>query len=84
MLQDYNAALHDSMSLFSEDSIMADMKEALEMMKDMALERIRMLKDGITLHDDFKRAYYLQEYEAKLSEINKFIRCLKFRVIRFR
>jgi len=63
---------------------MADMKEALEMMKDMALERIRMLKDGITLHDDFKRAYYLQEYEAKLSEINKFIRCLKFRVIRFR
>lgn len=63
---------------------MADMKEALEMMKDMALERIRMLKDGITLHDDFKRAYYLQEYEAKLSEINKLIRCLKFRVIRFR
>ncbi|WP_041245749.1 hypothetical protein [Geotalea uraniireducens] len=63
---------------------MADMKEALEMMKDMALERIRMLKDGITLHDDFKRAYYLQEYEAKLSEINKLIRRLKFRVIRFR
>ncbi|ABQ25066.1 hypothetical protein Gura_0860 [Geotalea uraniireducens Rf4] len=84
MLQDYNAALHDSMSFFSEDSIMADMKEALEMMKDMALERIRMLKDGITLHDDFKRAYYLQEYEAKLSEINKLIRRLKFRVIRFR
>lgn len=61
---------------------MADMEEALEMMKDMALVRIRMLKDGITLHDDFKRAYYLQEYEAKLSEINKLIRRLKFRVIR--
>lgn len=61
---------------------MADMIEALEMMKDMALVRIRMLKDGITLHDDFKRAYYLQEYEAKLSEINKLIRRHRFRLIR--
>lgn len=61
---------------------MADMIESLEMMKDMVSVRIRMLKDGITLHDDFKRAYYLQEYEAKLSEINKLIRRLKFRLIR--
>jgi hypothetical protein len=59
----------------------AKMKEALEMMRESALLRISMLKEGRTLHDGYKRAYYLQEYQQKVSNLDKLIRRLTLRVV---
>ena len=60
---------------------MADAKEVLEMMRDVARSRIDMLKEGITFHQEDKRALYLQEYETKLRDIEMLIRRLNFRVV---
>jgi hypothetical protein len=60
---------------------MADTKEVLVMMKDVAKTRIRMLKDGVTFHDAAKREYYLQEYEKKLHDIEQLIRRLNLRLV---
>jgi hypothetical protein len=60
---------------------MADAKEVLIMMKDVAKTRIQMLKDGITFHDAAKREYYLQEYEKKLRDIEQLIRRLNLRLV---
>jgi hypothetical protein len=61
---------------------MSDMKESLTMMRDMAKERIQMLKDGVTLHNDEKKAYYLREYESKVRELDYEIRRLSLRLVR--
>jgi len=60
---------------------MADTKEVLVMMKDVARTRIQMLKDGVTFHDAAKREYYLQEYEKKLRDIEQLIRRLNVRLV---
>ena len=60
---------------------MSDMKESLAMMRDMARSRIQMLKDGITLHNEEKKSYYLQEYEAKVRELDNQIRRLTLRLV---
>lgn len=60
---------------------MADTKEVLVMMKDVAKTRIQMLKDGVTFHDAAKREYYLEEYEKKLRDIEQLIRRLNLRLV---
>ncbi len=60
---------------------MADAKEVLVMMKDVAKSRIQMLKDGVTFHDAAKREYYLQEYEKKLQDIEQLIRRMNLRLV---
>ncbi len=61
---------------------MADAREVLEMMKEVAKSRIEMLKAGITFHDDAAKARYLQEYEAKLRTIDHLLRRLNLRLVR--
>lgn len=60
---------------------MADTKEVLEMMKDVAKSRIEMLRQGITFHDDDKRKIYLKEYEEKLKDIETLLRRLNIRLV---
>jgi hypothetical protein len=60
---------------------MADAKEVLVMMKDVAKSRIQMLKDGVTFHDAAKREFYLQEYERKLRDIEQLIRRFNLRLV---
>lgn len=60
---------------------MSDMKEALIMMRQMARERIQLLKDGVTLYDNEKKDYYLREYEAKIRELDTEIRRLSLKVV---
>ncbi len=60
---------------------MADAKEVLIIMKDMAKSRIRMLQDGVTFHDSAKREYYLHEYEKKLQDIEQLIRRMNLRLV---
>lgn len=64
-----------------EDAV-SDMKESLTMMREMARSRIQMLKEGVTFHDPEKKAFYLQEYEAKLRDLDREIRRLTLRVVR--
>lgn len=61
---------------------MADAKEVLDMMRDMAMSRIRMLKDGTTFHDKARRAYYLQQYEEKVRAIDQLNRRIAIRLVR--
>lgn len=60
---------------------MADTREVLTMMKEVAKTRIRMLKEGVTFHDAGKREYYLREYEGKLRDIEQLIRRLNMRLV---
>lgn len=60
---------------------MSDMKESLTMMRDMARSRIQMLKEGVTFHDEDKKAFYLREYESKLRELDQQIRRLSLRLV---
>ena len=60
---------------------MADTKEVLTMMKEVAKSRIQMLRDGVTFHDAAKREYYLHEYERKLRDIEQLIRRLNMRLV---
>ncbi len=50
-------------------------------MREMARSRIQMLKEGVTLHDDEKKAFYLREYEAKVKELDREIRRLTLRLV---
>ncbi|KAF0220068.1 MAG: hypothetical protein FD174_1513 [Geobacteraceae bacterium] len=63
---------------------MAEAKEVLEIMKEVAKSRIEMLKEGITLYDNEKKAFYLQEYEKKLRDIERLIRRLNLRLVHSR
>lgn len=60
---------------------MSDAREALEMMREVARMRIDMLKNGVTLHDERKRNYYLHEYREKLKKIEEIIRRMNIRLI---
>ena len=60
---------------------MADVKEVLTIMKDVAKTRIQMLQDGVTFHNAAKREYYLQEYEIKLHDIEQLIRRQNLRLV---
>lgn len=61
---------------------MSDMKESLTMMRDMAKERIQMLKDGVTFYSEERKTYYLREYESKVRELDHEIRRLSLRLVR--
>ena len=60
---------------------MADSREVLTMMKEVAKSRIDMLREGVTFHDAAKREYYLREYEKKLRDIEQLIRRLNMRLV---
>lgn len=60
---------------------MADAKEVLEMMKQVAQIRIDMLKEGVTYHEEPKRSAYLQAYEEKLDSIEKLLRRMTIRLV---
>jgi hypothetical protein len=64
------------------EDIVADMKESLSQMREMAQSRMQMLKEGVTLHNDEKKAFYLREYEAKVKELDHEIRRLTLRLVR--
>ncbi len=61
---------------------MADAREVLEMMREVARTRIDMLKKGITFHDEENRLFYLQEYKEKLNKIDDLIRRQNIRIVR--
>ncbi|HET6420133.1 MAG TPA: hypothetical protein VFG19_08255 [Geobacteraceae bacterium] len=61
---------------------MSDMREALEMMREVARTRIDMLQNRVTLHDEPRRSYYLTEYREKLKKIEDIIRRMNIRLIR--
>lgn len=65
-----------------QGATVSDMKESLTMMRDMAKSRIQQLNDGITFHDEYKRAYYLREYESKVRDLDQQIRRLSLRLVR--
>jgi hypothetical protein len=58
------------------------MKESLIMMREMAKSRIQMLKEGVTLHSEEKKAYYLEQYQARVRDLDHQIRRLTLRVVR--
>ncbi len=63
---------------------MADAREVLEMMKQVALSRIALLKEGVTFYNETKRVNYLREYEGKLRDIEDLMRRLKIRLVHSR
>ncbi len=60
---------------------MSDVKEALEMMKEVAKTRIAMLKKGMTFHNEQDRVFYIREYQGKLRKIEDIIRRMNIRII---
>ncbi|GLI39205.1 hypothetical protein KI811_03875 [Geobacter hydrogenophilus] len=60
---------------------MADARETLEMMREVARTRIAMLRDGITFYDNDRRSYYLRQYEEKLTQIEHLIRRISIRLV---
>ncbi len=63
-------------------AVMADAKEVLDMMRETAMMRIQMLRDGVTFHDNARRAYYLQQYEEKVRTIDQLNRRIAIRLVR--
>jgi len=63
---------------------MADAREVLEMMKQVALCRIALLKEGVTFYDETKRVKYLREYEGKVRDIEDLMRRLTIRLVHSR
>jgi uncharacterized membrane protein len=61
---------------------MSDLREALEMMREVARIRIDMLQNGVTFHEESKRDYYLREYREKLKKIEDIIRRMNIKLIR--
>ena len=60
---------------------MSDLKESLCQMREMAKSRIQLLKEGVTFHDDAKKAFYLHEYESKVKELDHQIRRLTLKLV---
>lgn len=60
---------------------MADAREVLETMKKVAQIRVDMLKEGVTFHNSQRQAYYLQEYEEKIRQIDDLIRRMNIRLV---
>lgn len=63
------------------EDTMADAKEVLEMMREVARSRIDMISNGITLYNDEKKAFYLDEYGKKLQDIERLIRKYSLRLV---
>ncbi len=61
---------------------MSDIREALEMMREVARIRIDMLQNGVTFHNEPNRSFYLREYREKLRKIEDIIRRMNIRLIR--
>ncbi len=68
--------------MISEVNAMSDVREALEMMREVAKIRIDMLQNRVTFHDEQKRNYYLQEYRDKLQKIDSIMRRMNIRLVR--
>lgn len=60
---------------------MADAREVLEMMREVARIRISMLRDGVTFYEGDRRSFYLQQYEEKLAQIERLIRRVSIRLV---
>lgn len=60
---------------------MADAREVLEMMREVARTRISMLREGVTFHETERRDYYLREYEEKLRQTEQLIRRISIRLV---
>jgi len=60
---------------------MADAREVLEMMREVARTRISMLRDGVTFYESDRRSYYLEQYEDKLRQIEGLIRRISIRLV---
>lgn len=50
---------------------MSDIREALEMMREVSGIRIETMKNRVTLHDERMRSYYLHEHREKLKKSRK-------------
>lgn len=61
---------------------MSDLREALEMMREVARIRIDMLQNGVTFHDESQKSHYLREYREKLKKIEDLIRRMNIRLVR--
>lgn len=60
---------------------MANAKEVLEIMRDVAKARIEMLSTGVTFYDEEKKNFYMQEYVKKLEDIERLIRRFSLRLV---
>lgn len=60
---------------------MADAREVLEMMREVARIRISMLRDGVTFYESDRRIFYLRQYEEKLAQIERLIRRFSIRLV---
>lgn len=60
---------------------MADAREVLEMMREVARTRISMLREGVTFHEAERKDYYLRQYEDKLRQIEQLIRRISIRLV---
>ncbi len=50
---------------------MQDLKESLEIMREMVVTRIQMLQDRTTFYDEEKRSHYSREYTSRLLELDQ-------------
>jgi len=60
---------------------MADAREVLEMMRQVAKMRLELLEQGTTFHSPHRTAYYLQEYRDRLAAIEKLIRQINIHIV---
>lgn len=60
---------------------MADAREVLEMMREVARTRISMLREGVTFYEPEQKSFYLREYEEKLRQIEQLIRRISIRLV---
>ena len=75
-------SLPKALQLQAGEVAVSDIKESLIVMRDMAKTRIQMLKEGVTFHDNEKKAHYLREYESKVRDLDQEIRRLSLRLVR--
>jgi len=59
-----------------------DLKVKLEAIRDLARSRVRMLNEGASFYDADKKAFYLQEYESKISELERLLHDLPSKPLR--
>ncbi|MBI5656430.1 MAG: hypothetical protein GJT30_03365 [Geobacter sp.] len=60
---------------------MADAREVLEMMRQVAKMRLELLEQGTTFHSPHRAAFYLQEYRERLATIEKLIRQISIHIV---
>ena len=52
---------------------MEDLKRKLEAIRDLARARVRMLNEGSCCYDEERKAFYLQEYDSKIAELDRLL-----------